>query len=169
MKDIYKELYGLTTDRIAAMDQIEIDEETGEVLNLEKFNEVEETFLEKIEECLLYAKYIDGKISEAKHRIEDIKSIIEMWDKKKEGLMKLVTGAMERAGKKTYQTSMVDYSWRKSKYCEVLKEEDIPEEYFSIKTKTEIKPDKVKILKELKQGKDIPGVSLGERTTYTLK
>ena len=137
-------------------DQIEqfflqnIDEETGEILNPEKFSELELLREEKIENIALYLKNVRATSEAIKAEKLALAERQARLEKKAESLQKLLEWACE--GEK-FETGKVSISYRKSNRLVIDDTTGIPLEYFRVKTEV----DKTRIKDALKKGVKIDG------------
>lgn len=141
-----------------------IDYETGEIADIERFQELTIAKENKREAIALVYKNAEA---DKKMYEEEIKNLTEkkkrcenLANKMKEMLF------MELDGEK-FKTSKVDVSFRPSENTEVFDIDKIPKEF--IKVKTETKPDLIAIKKAIKEGLKIEGARLIDRVNIQIK
>ena len=154
-------LYDLTY-ALASFD-LEIDEETGEVLNADELDALEIERDEKIENIALWIKNLASD-AEAYKREKESFTKKEQTAKKKLESLKGYLG-MCLAGEK-FKTDRVTISWRRSEAVEVIDQAKIPEGWFIAQ---DPKLDKAGIKAALKDGENIPGVELKENNSIQIK
>lgn len=142
--------------------ELEIDEETGEILNADMLDALEIERKDKIENIALW--------------IKNLRSDAEAYKKEKESFNKKEAAAKNKADRlKDYLSEMikgerfksdkVEISWRRSEAVNVDMDM-IPAEYVIEQAP---KPDKTKIRQDLKNGILIPGATLEERENIQIK
>lgn len=139
-----------------------IDTESGEIADMEAFEELQMERDRKLEGIALAYKNFSA---EAKALGEQKKSFAEREKtamNKAERCRKLLERGL--AGQKM-DTPMVAVSYRKSTAVEITDLDALPFAY----TVTEIKPDKERITAALKNGETVPGAELVERNNIQIK
>ena len=156
--------------KLIALDESDIvDSETGEVL-IDVFEELDKLNMQRDEKIVNIGRYIDGLDRESKLLKEKAKSLTERAkskDNKVERLKAYVQESMIKFGTKKIEDATVTVRLNSTKVVQVNDEALIPEEYL---TKIiEVKPDKRRILAELKSGKKIAGGELRESNSITVR
>ena len=139
-----------------------IDTESGEIADMEAFEELQIERDRKLEGIALAYKNFSA---EANALGEQKKSFAEREKaalNKAERCRKLLERGL--AGQKM-ETPMVAVSYRKSTAVEITDLDALPFAY----TVTEIKPDKERITDALKNGETVPGAELVERNNIQIK
>ena len=156
--------------KLIALDESEvIDSETGEVL-IDVFEELDKLSMQRNDKILNIARYIDGLKRESellKEKAEQLKERAKSKENKIERLKTYVKESMAKFDTKKIEDETVTVRINSAKVATVLDESKIPEEYLN--TVVKVSPDKRKILADLKLGKVIPGVELGESKTVTVR
>ena len=155
-------LYEINADLDALLEQTdengEIDGEALDALLLEK--------QEKIENVALYVKNLAAEIEAIKTEEKSFKERRDRLEKKKEGLTQYLAFALD--GQK-FDTARVSITYRKSKAVEI--DEAVfwenPAEMFIRYKEPEV--DKKAITEALKNGGIVPGATLVEKTSMTIK
>ena len=143
---------------------LEIDEETGEVLNADELDQITLARDEKIENIALWVKDLLAEADAIKAEEQALAKHRKQAENKADWLKRYVAQALD--GEK-FKTPRVAISYRTSEAVEILDEGLIPEGCMTIKT--EIKPDKKIIKDELKSGVIVPGAVLVKRTSLQIK
>lgn len=143
---------------------LEIDEETGEVLNADDLDQITLARDEKIENIALWVKDLLAEADAIKAEEQALAKRRKQAENKADWLKRYVAQALE--GEK-FKTPRVAISYRTSEAVEILDEDLIPEEFLMIKT--EYKPDKKAIKDELKVGGEVEGAVLVKRTSLQIK
>lgn len=154
-------LYELTY-ALASFD-FEIDEETGEILNGEELDELEIERDEKIENIALWIKNLLSDAEAYKREKENFMKKEQTAKKKAEHLKTYLTMCLN--GEK-FKTDRVQISWRRSEAVEILDPEKIPKGWL---VEQEPKIDKAGIKAALKDGEEIPGAELKEKTSIQIR
>lgn len=131
-----------------------VDMETGEIIDIEKLEQLQMDKDKKIENTALYVKNLTSdaeQIREEEKKLADRRRVCE---NKVKSLKEYLYGYL--AGEK-FKTPRVAISYRKSETVNVSDMEKIPEEYLKYK---EPEPDKTAIKAALKSGKEIPGAEI---------
>lgn len=156
--------------KLIALDESEvIDSETGEVL-IDVFEELDKLSMQRNDKILNIARYIDSLKRESellKEKAEQLKDRAKSKENKLERLKTYVKESMVKFDTKKIEDETVTVRINSAKVATVLDESKIPEEYLN--TVVKVSPDKRKILADLKLGKVIPGVELGESKTVTVR
>lgn len=146
----------------------EIDEETGEILNIDELDELNMAFDEKIENLCLYAKSLRAEASAIKDEEKNLKERREAKEHKADNIEDYISRNLQ--GKK-FETARVKVSWRKSESVEILNEDAVPERLLDIQVVR--KPMKSEIKKELKraeaEGREVPWARLNVNNNMSLK
>ena len=140
------------------------DQETGEILDPEMFEQLQDAREHKIEGigCIIKnrAALIDSMKAE-KARLIDRINELEAKNKRTTAFLDYVL-----AGQK-FETAQVRCTYRKSKSVNIEDVCLIPEEYKT--EEVEIKPDKAAIKKAITDGKFVPGASLVENNNLSVR
>lgn len=162
-----KSLFGITEELLQIFENIEIDEETGELLNLEQLGQIQGEFDDKASNIALYIQELQAQAEAIKNKRDSLYDRQKSTTNKAERLKAYLSDMMNRAGKTKVETDDVRISFRKSESVDILDESLIPEEY--INAKLTVTPDKVSIKKAIKNGQDIAGVMLVENQNLQIK
>ena len=146
----------------------EIDEETGEILNIDELDKLNMAFDEKIENLCLYAKSLRAEASAIKDEEKNLKERREAKERKADNIEDYISRNLQ--GKK-FETARVKVSWRKSESVEILNEDAVPDSFLDIQVVR--KPMKAEIKKRLKEaeakGEEIPWAKLNVSNNMSLK
>ena len=142
----------------------EVDEETGEFLNAEAWDELNMAYAEKIENTACYIKNLRSDISELEAEIKWLKERAAAKEKKAAQLEKLLLANMD--GQK-FETARCVVSFRRSTSVEVKDIALLPENLVTVKTTTT--PNKTAIGKLIKEGWIVPGCTLIEKNNINIK
>ena len=130
-----------------------VDEETGEIIDSERFEALLKEKSEKLEQCALWIKDMQAdekKLAEEIKRLQDRKSALEH---KRESVKQYIAYVLN--GQK-YKTEKVSIYFKESKSVNILDESKIPDEYCKI---TRV-PSKTEIDKALMSGRLVEGAEL---------
>ena len=136
---------------------LEIDEETGEVLNADELDQITLARDEKIENIALWVKDLLAEAEAIKAEEQALAKRRKQAENKADWLKRYVAQALE--GEK-FKTPRVAISYRTSEAVEILDEDLIPEEFLMIKKA---------IKDELKVGGEVEGAVLVKRTSLQIK
>ena len=140
-----------------------IDDETGEITDIEKWNELNLTADQKVENIGCWVKNLKSDIDALKAEEKALQ------DRRKtaENKVKYLTGHLEGYlnGQK-FETAKVKLSFRKSKVLEIAEGVKVPEEYLRYK---DPEVNKTELKKAVKAGLQLQGVQLVKTLKLQLK
>ena len=140
-----------------------IDQESGEVIDEEKLEELKLARDEKIHNIAAYIINLRAEAAVAKERAEVFTARKKAAENKAESLQRYLERQLD--GQK-WSDADFKIAWRTSQATEIIDEEAIPVDY---KIAQAPKIDKAGLLRTLKMGKEIPGVRLVERQSMSVK
>ena len=144
--------------------ELQIDEETGEILNFEELEALELERDTKIENICLWIKNLRSDAEAYKKEEESFKKKRQAAEKLAERLTSRIEYML---GGSKFKTNRVVVSYRSSKSVKVDSVDHIPAEYLRIKQTVE--PDKAASKKAIESGTEIKGCSLVERQNMSIK
>lgn len=160
-------LYNLTAELQHAVDNIQIDEETGEVKGFEALDALDAEFDVKAEAYALTIKNLLAFASDVKTESDNLRARGDAAKKRAEAMKTHLAQSMTAVGKDKITTSKAALSFRKSTSVSVLDDTKIPDDLCKIETTR--KPDKTAIGKLLKTGEYVPGAELAESMNLQVK
>ena len=160
-------LYELGHQYTEVLENIEVDEETGELLNTELLGEIEALFDDKAENIALYIKDLESFENQLKQEKDNLSDREKRARAKKEGLKKYLSTEMISIGKIRLETPKCAISFRKSESVEILDLDKIPNDLKEIKA--ELVPIKAEIKKAIKSGIVVAGAVLVEKDHIQIK
>lgn len=158
-------LYEISDAIRQALDHIELDEETGEVLSADELHAVEAEASEKIEATALYLRELDAEAKAAKDEADRMLARVKSMQKRSDYLKSMLLDALHATGK--VKTVRVTVSIRTTKAVEIAEGADLPEAYTTVKTT--VSPNKVAIKQALLDGVEVPGCSLEARESVSIR
>ena len=138
--------------------------EDGEVLNIDELDELQLAREQKIEGISLWIKNLEAEREAVKHEKDNFADREKRLGKKIDSLKGYLTYALD--GQK-FSTPKVAVSFRKSESVLIKDEYLIPDDYCEF-TVTR-RPNKTNLKKALKDGKEIMGVELVEKSNVQIK
>ena len=150
-------------DKAIADFELEVNED-GEVLNIDELDELQLAREQKIEGISLWIKNLEAEKEAVKHEKENFTDREKRLGKKIDSLKGYLTYALD--GQK-FSTPKVAVSFRKSESVLVKDEYLIPDEYCDFTVMR--KPNKKNIKDALKNGKELMGVELVEKSNVQIK
>ena len=151
-------------DKAIADFEFEIDEDTGEILNIQDLDDLQMAREQKIENVGLYIKNLEAEADAVENQEKIFADRKKRIRKKIEGLKGFLGYALDG---KPFKTDRVVMSFRRSESVHITDEYLIPDEY---KLFTVVKKPDKKVLKDaLKKGKDIMGCELVEKQNISIK
>lgn len=144
--------------------ELQIDEETGEILNIEELEALELEKDTKLENICLWIKNLQSDAEAYEKEENNFKKKKQIAKNKAERLKAYVQYIL--SGEK-FKTNRITVSYRSSKQVEVKDIESIPAEYLRIKQTVE--PNKTAIKEAIEKGAEIKGCSLVEKQNMSIK
>lgn len=158
-------LYQISDAIRQALDHIELDEETGEILNADELHAVEAEAADKIEATALYLRELDAEAKAAKEEADRMLARVKSMQKRSDYLKAMLLDALHATGK--VKTGRVTVSIRTTKAVEIAEGADLPEAYTTVKTT--VSPNKVAIKQALLDGVEVPGCHIEERESVQIR
>lgn len=152
-------LYEIAPALRFALDDIVVDEETGEILNADALHAVEAQAAEKIEATALYLRELDAEAKAAKDEADRMIARVKSMQKRSDYLKAMLIDALHATGK--VKTARVSVSIRTTQAVQINQEQAIPEAFTT--KKITISPNKVLIKETISAGGCVPGCELIER------
>lgn len=149
-------LYEIAHEYRKALDAVQVDEETGEILGLDQLQLTGEEAKEKICAALCVIKETEADISSLRDHLANISRRKKSLENKQERLKSFVMEAMAGLGVEKVKNTVISGYLRKSEVIVVDDIKEIPEGYLKI----EYNPDKALIKDALKRGLNIQGTHL---------
>lgn len=140
-----------------------IDAETGEIFDVEAFEQLALERDVKIESICLWIKNLNAEIEALKAEKDAFAQRLKAAENKRESLKKYISEYL--AGNK-FETAKVKVSFRKSESLEISEGAIIPEEYLKYK---EPDIDRAGLKKAIKEGQAFDGVSIIENQNIQIK
>lgn len=159
-------LFQISKDLLMIFESLEVDEETGEILNLGALEEATYQFESKVEALALFIEELLGEADTLKAKEQALKERRISKENKAKSLKKYLSDSMLNTGKTLIETDLVRLSFRRSEVVEVS--EDFDSEEF-MQVKTTITPDKAKIKAAIKSGQGPEGAILVEKQNLQIK
>lgn len=148
-------LYEIPTKIRAALDGIDCDPETGEILQADALHAVEAEASEKIEATALYLRELDAEAKAAKEEADRMLARVKSMQKRSDYLKAMLLDALHATGK--VKTGRVTVSIRTTQAVQINQEQAIPEAFTT--KKITISPNKVLIKETISAGAASPAVN----------
>lgn len=149
-------LYEIAPALRFALDDIFVDEETGEILSSDALHAVEAQAAEKIEATALYLRELDAEAKAAKEEADRMLARVKSMQKRSDYLKAMLLDALHTTGK--VKTGRVTVSIRTTQAVQINQEQAIPEAFTT--KKITISPNKVLIKETISAGGCVPGCEL---------
>lgn len=154
---MWRPLYEIDNDFLSCF-----DEETGELVDEEKFAALEMERNAKIEGVGLAIKNLNAEIEDFKEEKKVFDAKIKSATRRRDGLFRWLEGVL--AGRR-FHTPKLDVKFTHSQAVEIDKDVEIPEEYLRIKKE----PDKIALKEAILLGEIIDGVTIAEKLNMQVK
>ena len=148
------------------LDSMEIDEETGEILNTEVIRNFEMDAAEKIENTGLYVREQDHEVKALKEEAARMLSRAKAIETRCARLKALMLEALKPFNGKIKGTRLTVFE-RRTPVVLIKDGIELPPAFTTIKTT--ITPNKILIKNALKDGTEIPGCTLGESISVMMR
>lgn len=160
-------LYEIPGTIRAALDRIEVDEETGEIINAADLDAVEAEAHEKLESTALYVRELNAESDALKAEIERLTDRRRSLEKRSTFLKCLMLQGLDALGATKLKTPMVTISVRTSKAVELDADalDVLPEGFIRIKREA----DKTAIKAAIERGFCMLGAHLVENRSLTMR
>lgn len=158
-------LYEIAPALRFALDDIVVDEETGEILNADALHAVEAEASDKIEATALYLRELDAEAKAAKDEADRMIARVKSMQKRSDYLKAMLLDALHATGK--VKTARVTVSIRTSKAIEVADGVTLPDAFVTVRTTTT--PNKTALKEAIEAGAEIEGVRLVARESVQIK
>lgn len=158
-------LYEIAPALRFALDDIEVDPETGEILSADALHAVEAEAADKIEATALYLRELDAEAKAAKEEADRMLDRVKSMQKRSDYLKAMLLDALHATGK--VKTGRVTVSIRTTKAVEIAEGAALPEAYTTVKTT--VTPNKVAIKQALLDGVEVPGCHLESRESVSIR
>ena len=158
-------LYEIAPALRFALDDIVVDEETGEILSADALHAVEAEASEKIEATALYLRELDAEAKAAKEEADRMLARVKSMQKRSDYLKAMLLDALHATGK--VKTARVTVSIRTTQAVAIAEGTNLPEAFITVKTT--VSPNKVAIKAALAEGVEIPGCSIEERESVSIR
>ena len=159
-------LYEISDAIRAALDHIDVDPETGEILNADNLHAVEAEASDKVEATALYLRELDAEAKAAKDEADRMIARVKSMQKRSDYLKSMLLDALPAVGGKV-KTPSVTVFIRTSKAIEVADGVTLPDAFVTVRTTTT--PNKTALKEAIAAGADIEGVRLVERESVQIK
>ena len=158
-------LYEIAPALRFALDDIVVDEETGEILNADALHAVEAQAAEKVEATALYLRELDAEAKAAKDEADRMLDRVKSMQKRSDYIKSMLLDALHATGK--VKTGRVTVSIRTTQAVEIEEGANLPEAYTTVKTT--VNPNKIAIKQALLDGVEVPGCSLEARESVSIR
>lgn len=142
-----------------------VDQETGEIVDIELLGELMMERNAKIENVALWVKNLKAFVEAVDAQIAAFNARKE---KAKKNIEKLEEWLAVACGGQKFATGACEVSFRKSTPLEVMDQALIPEKFMKTKVTTSTAPDKNAIKAAIKAGEEVPGCKLVEKFNTTV-
>lgn len=112
-------LYEIKENILQQINNLEIDEDTGEILNTDALDELSEQFEEKAENIALFIKNTNAEAEAMKREEKKLSERRKSLENKANRLKSYLSDTMLAAGKTKISTPKTELSFRKSKVVEI--------------------------------------------------
>lgn len=140
-----------------------LDEETGEITDIEAFEKIQLERDEKIENIALWVKNLKADAEALKAEKLAFAERQKSAKKKIDSLKRLLSDAL---GGQDFKTARVALSFRKSSEVQIDDIDELPDEYLRYKAP---EPDKTAIKAAINEGKEVAGAKLVSKVNLQIK
>lgn len=158
-------LYELPDALRAAFDALEVDEETGEILNGEALEQVEAEARDKLEGTALYLRELDADVKSLADEIARLQARKRSIERRTEWLKQYMRPALDAMGGKLKTPRATIYKMHTQKVLIDVSPQNLPKAF----QRMEIKPDLAGLKKALKSGEKIQGAYLVDNESVVIR
>lgn len=141
-----------------------IDQESGEIIDFEKLNELQMERDRKVENIACWIIDLENTAEGIKKQEGILKARRESAEKHAERLREYLAEVLQ--GEK-FKSDRVTVGYRRSVAVEIAEETQLPEKFLTVRTT--FTPNKVAIKDAIRLGEDVPGCSLVTRSSLFVK
>ena len=162
-------IYEIPSQIQAALNALEVDEETGEIIGWDKLEALTESATTKIANCARYIQFVQSQIEAMKAAEENIKARRQSAQNFIDRLsVKAVQALLAMPdGKRKIEEPDIKVSVRKSESVSLDDESLLDKKFVKVEVITKQSPDKKAIKEAIKAGEEVRGAHLC--TNYTLQ
>lgn len=163
-------LYELNDEYFNILSEIEIDEETGEVLNEEKLHELldlKQNINEKLENISLIIKNLNAEVEAIDTEINILSKRKKQKQNKIDWLKRYLIEQMQRLGQEDFETAKTRLRISTRPKTLIDDESLIPKEYFNEKTTYTVSLSKIK--EAIENGQTVAGARLIDNPSINIK
>ena len=166
-REMTNTLYEISADFLAALDAMEVDPDTGELLNADQLDALSAAFDEKAEATALYIKNLTAFVGNVKAEEAALAERRKTAEKRVERLKDLLASSMLSVGRDKVETARTKIGFRKSTQVQIDDEGALPPDF--VTTTVTTKPDKTAIKKAIQAGQAVAGAVLVENQNLQIK
>ena len=159
-------LYEISADFLKALDGLEVDEETGEIMNFDAVEALDAQFEDKAESVACYIKNLSAFAADLKAEEENLSTRRKTVERRVDSVKKYLSSCLATVGKDKVETAKARISFQ-SIQVQIDDEAALPANY--VTTTVTTKPDKTAIKKAIQAGEDVTGASLVENRNIQIK
>lgn len=145
---------------------LEIDEETGEILNADELELLQLEHELKLKNCVWWYKNIKAEAEALKAEKMKLAKRQQIAERKAEWMKQYLADDLHGESFKPEDDVTVRVSWRKSESVECPDVFKVPDEYLRYK---EPELDKAKVKKAIKAGEEVTGCTIVEKNNIQIK
>lgn len=160
-------LYSLTTELSDALAEIYVDEETGEVVGMERLDALAMDTQEKVLSCARAVKNFDVLLKSMKDAKHDLESRIRSTERIMDTIKSRCLDAMRVLDTKSIKAADIAVSARRSEQVEVFDEALVCDEFWTEKVTRTV--SKTAIKEAIKAGQEVQGARVVQNLTLTIK
>lgn len=160
-------LFDITAELRNALDNMEVDEETGEILNADAIDEAEAAFEEKIDGVACYIKETEALAKSIHDEAVRLRERERVAANKAARLREYLAACMTAAGRDRFESGRNRLSFRRSKRVDILDVEKLDPRFIAIQTTA--KPLKNVIKDAIEGGEEVAGAVIAESRSLQIK
>lgn len=159
-------LYEIPSAIRDALEKIDLDEETGEIINADLLDQVKEDSKNKILATFCFIKELAADKETLGKQIDNLRARQQSITKKIDWLKNECMKGMDALGSRKLKDPQVTGYFMSRDRVEITDEKNIPPEYLRIPPP---EPMKTEIMKALKAGKEIAGAEIKTSVSLAIK
>ncbi len=160
-------LYEIKDNYLNALNNMQVDEETGEIINIEELEQVEGDFRDKVEAVACYIKDIEAQAKAIGYEEKVLKERREAKENKADRLREYLKQNMLEAGMMVFEAPKCRLSFRSGQKTIIDDESILPEQYVTYASVRKV--DKNAIKDAIRSGEEVPGAHLIDTQSLQVK
>ena len=159
-------LYEIPEQYRQALESIDVDEETGEIVNADALNQFEMDAKEKIENAALFVRELERESQAISEEAERMRNRAKAVERKAERIKSLILTALQPFDGRV-KTQRITVYERHTDVVKIVEGSTLPDAY--VTKKVTLSPNKTELKRAIKAGATIDGVTLEDSVSVVMR